>query len=198
MTPELREKLSKIYELVKRGTDGEQAAAQAALDRMLDKYGLEGIDLESLDRSDYRFTYISNLEADLLTALYRYFIDGDARIVQYTDIKRIQISLRYLDYVTLNCAYEYFRRHMKAQWNKTCAPDLAKCRKAKNRNKRRLELQEVFFSTYILASKLYKPHQVKDRDLESMSAAQLQNLMKVAGVEGGEYNRQVVGGLLLN
>ena len=136
MTPEIRRKLAKIYELVKRGTDGEQAAAQAALDRMLDKYGLdkEGVNLDALDKEHYAFTYTSDLEHWLLLRIKFIFIGDEGTGTGYRLHPRIILVLTYLDYVTVSCAYEYYRRHMKAEWKRLCAPELAKCRKAKDKD----------------------------------------------------------------
>jgi hypothetical protein len=41
MTNEIRAKIAKVYELVNNGaTEGERAAAKAAMDRFIDKYKL--------------------------------------------------------------------------------------------------------------------------------------------------------------
>ncbi len=193
MTPEIRRKLAKIYELVKRGTDGEQAAAQAALDRMLDKYGLENVNLEALNKEQYSFTYTTWMEEQLIARILAYLVctmPGG-----YTANRRITLVLTYVDYVTLSCAYEYFRKHMKGEWNRLCAPLVAKCRKGKTKAKRRAELSNMFFARYCIESGLFRQQEVILSPVKSVKELEANKLMM--SVEGGKYNRQVVTGHLL-
>lgn len=201
MSPEIKAKLSKIYELVKRGTEGEQKAAQAALDRMLSKYNLEDINLDSLELEMHKFKYSTWLEEQLMITIINYFLPNAEEVYKRTAkhfaARNIRMELKYLDYVTISCAYEYFRRHMRAQWNKTCAPLLAKCRKAKTRNKLRKELQPLFLSRYIIASKLYHPEELKQIDFDSLSKAEQEQRLKMQKIEGGKYTTQVQTGHML-
>lgn len=201
MNDQLRQKLAKIYELVKRGTAGEQAAAKRALDRMIDKYGLDGVHLESLDINQCYFKYSTMLELDLLKMIIAFFVeapDFTAARRQTGSVRQLKIGLRYLEYVTVNCAYEYFRRHMKAQWKKSCEPVLTRCRSAKTRAKRKAELQEIFFSQYLIMSGLVKEDWIRKLLPEEMNKKDLAIYELLSGVEGGRYNRQLSGGLLLD
>lgn len=53
----LKNKLLKLYELAKRGVDGEKVAASLALDRMLKKYGLTLSDIDSDTPKERRYKY---------------------------------------------------------------------------------------------------------------------------------------------
>jgi hypothetical protein len=86
---------------------------------------------------------------------------------------------------------------MKEQWNKTCAREVKRCRKAKTRNKRRLQLQEAFFERYSIESKLYKDHEITQVDTSKMSHKERKDLMMLRGVEGGTYNKQMTNGLMI-
>lgn len=199
----LKQRLSKVYELVKRGaTEGERAAAQAALDKLLGKYNLTGIDLDSLDREIYKFKYSTTLEEWLLLRILKVMIDDDvaraSAVKQTYGVRQIRLHLRYLDYITVSCAYEYFRRHMKQQWNKLCAAELKKKRKAKTRNQRREELQSLFFDRYIIASKLYKEEELTEVDLSQVSDRERRDRYNLEDIEGGAFATQVQSGHLLN
>ncbi|MEQ9426987.1 MAG: DUF2786 domain-containing protein [Cyclobacteriaceae bacterium] len=203
MNDEIKSRLAKIYELVKRGaTEGERAAAKKALDRLMQKYNLDSVDLESIDRKAYWFKYVSKMEERLLIRLLYFFVEDSEAIFQAASkdtygCRDIYFTLTYLDYVTLDSAYEYFRRHMKAQWQKLCAPELKKCRKTKTRNKKRKKLQAVFYERYIIASNLVDPKNLAKVDLTKMSLKEIEELLQFSDIEGGAYNRQVVTGNLL-
>ncbi|MEQ8685483.1 MAG: DUF2786 domain-containing protein [Imperialibacter sp.] len=196
MTDEIRDRLRKVYELVNRGsTEGEKQAAKLALDRLMKKYNLSEEALNDVTRKVHRFKYATYLEERLIARLLTVMLNQKdlSNAVKDTWQKReIHIKLEYIDYVTLECAYEYFRRHMKEQWNKICAPEVARCRKAKTRSAKRQELQPIFFTKYCIASKLYKENELETRNTDNMSQAELKARNLVSGVQGGQYNRQVV------
>lgn len=200
LNSELKAKLSKVYALVNNGaTEGERKAAKAALDRILEKYNLHGIDLESLDMEEYRFKYSSRNEMILLSQIFIVLCEDKSvrgRVSKNLwQAKELVVDLRYMDFITVEASYEYFRRHMKDQWTKTAAPVLARCRKAKTRNKLRKELQDAFLNKYMIASKLVLPEHIITY-IPKPSEQQI--LRTFQNVEGGNYNRQVVGGNLLN
>ena len=198
LNKELKERLAKIYELVKRGaTDGERSAAKNALDKILAKHNIEGIDLDSIDKKEYFFTYTTEMEEGLLGRLCYHFLNIPIHDVafKYAYKKRIGISLTRLNYITLECSYAYFRKHMKEQWNKTCADELKKKRKAKTKNARRKELQDLFFQRYIIASSLTNGLKVFTKEISDKERKDF-NLLE--DVEGGKYHTQVTNGLLLN
>lgn len=198
MTPEQKEKLKKVYELVKRGsTEGERAAAEKALEKLLAKFNLKGVDLDSLDKEWYKLTYISELELSLLERLIRTMLNEWPSDLGRIGGKTLGIKLTYLDYITISSAYEYFRRHMKQQWIKFAAPHVARCRTAKTRNARRKELQGVFFSKYAIASNFYKPEELTTIDLNDLSKKERADRQRMQSVEGGTYNTQVTNGLYL-
>jgi hypothetical protein len=201
ITPELKNKLSKIYELVKRGSEGEKQAAQKALDKLLSKYNIEGIDLNSLDKKLYIFKYKTDLDHWLLVRIVNMLIDdtsvmGSARR-RTGSVREILLHLRYLDYIIVESSYEYFRRHMKKQWDKVCAVEVNRCRKAKTKNNRREQLKPLFFDKYCILSNLVKPEELIQVELKSTDK-DFRDRMKMTDIEGGNYTTQLHTGLLLN
>ncbi|RKR83218.1 hypothetical protein BDD43_3420 [Mucilaginibacter gracilis] len=200
MTPEQKEKLKKIYELVKRGsTEGERAAAEKALDKMLEKYNMKGVDLDSLDMDWYGLSYTTDLELSLMERLIKTMLGDYPKDIgrMQKGSKTIHMRVTYFDYITVSSAYEYFRRHMKLQWQKFAAPHVAKCRTTKTKNARRKQLQDVFFNKYAIASNFYKPEELQPVDWDSLPKKEQQDYIKLHKVEGGTYNVQVTNGLLL-
>jgi hypothetical protein len=204
MTEEFRDKLKKIYELVNKGsTDGERAAAKQAIDRLLDKYNLTMEDLIDIDKKRYIAKYTSVLEFMLLLAILKIMTDDGFEntyrlTFNYKPVREVAMYLTYLDWVTVESAYEYFRRHMKAEWERLCLPQLKKCRKAKTRNKLRKELQLLFFDRYSIESRLYKEGSLVQISYSEMSQKEIGQRIKLVGVQGGNFNRQVTRGLYLN
>lgn len=198
---ELKNKLSKIYELVKRGgTEGEKIAAKKALDKLLEKHNLQGIDLDSLDKSIYNFKYKTQLDEWLLFRIVAMFAEdaGNLQATKHTYLKKeITLNLTYLDFIAVHASYEYFKRHMASQWKKVCALEVKRKRTSKSKNICRQQLQEPFFSRYVIKSGLYKEHEIENVDLSSLSKKQLDARHKMLEVEGGKYNKQVTNGILL-
>lgn len=205
MTNELRDKLAKVYELVNRGaTEGERNAAKKAMDRLLDKYGLDESQLTGINRKDYIFKYTCAKELILLSQIINMLVVLENRPVRRTwketdkgivRVKEVHANLTYLDYVSINCSYEYFRRHMKGQWNKLCLPIINRCRSAKAKNAKRKSLLHEFMSAYIILSNLCKEEQIIEREIKTGAVAAKVELMR--NVEGGKYNKQVLSNLLL-
>jgi len=210
MNEELKSKLAKIYALVNQGaTEGERAAAKTALDRLIVKYSLDGVDLESIDKSDYFFGYSSDLEKALLLQIAKKLVGRDVEIYIRSWEKNLRISLKYVDYMNVICAYEYFRRHMKEQWNVLCLPEVNRCRKAKTKLKRRKELQAIFIHQYLMKSDLLLTPEIKEEEETEVQPVKPTDVAKqgrkpmraykanakdywlVAGVEGGSYMKQV-------
>jgi hypothetical protein len=199
MDEKVRSKIAKVYELVNRGENGEKVAADAALNRLMKKYNLDEEYIKNINKQDYRFKYSSNMELWLFSQLKEYFFT-DKEIELFRDTygaRDIVAKLEYLDFVMLSSAYEYFRRHMKAQFNKICVPKINRCRTAKTRKKRREELQNLFFSRYIIASKIYRSDQVRKIDTSKLSEKELRDRMALDGIKGGDFKTQVSTGLYL-
>lgn len=199
MENHIKEKLSKVYELVKRGESGEKDAAKLALERILKKYKLDVSALDSLHLKKYHFKYSSNLELWLLSRIIKHLLNQDTSKA-YRDTwgkREVVIELEYLDYVLLSSAYEYFRRHMKSEYNKLVLPQVKRCRTTRTRNARRAKLQEVFFTKYIIASGLYKKEEITKIDTSKMGEKELRDRMQLEGVKGGDYKTQVTTGLYL-
>lgn len=73
MNDKVKEKLTKVYELVKRGVEGERQSAEKMLKKLLEKYNISEDELNSIDEKNYYFKYASNLDEWLLIQLIEYF-----------------------------------------------------------------------------------------------------------------------------
>ena len=196
MTQELRDKLAKIYALVQHGgTEGEKAAAKNQLDKMLKKYNLEGVDLDKIDQTFYEFYYSSKIEDELfLIILSKTLTVRLRRCIHYRKSRAYRIELTHLEWVEVSCAYEYFRRHMKAQWNAICIPEIKKKRTAKTRNARRAELQNSFSARYFYLSGLLGDDEVKIYDVDPRDKKAIEDAAKLSNVKGGKLTKQVQTG----
>ncbi len=200
MNSEIENKISKIYALVNNGsTDGEKQAAKAALDRLIRKYNLSDEYVKNIHMKFYYFQYSTNLDTMIFQQLLDFYFPEKKFEIYKSTVggKNIVCKLEYLDYVQIDCSYAYFRIHANKQFKKFCVPLIARCRTTRTKNAKRQLLQEEFFSRYVIASKLYHQHQLKQIDLNKLSDNQLKAKMAVKGVEGGTYNNQVTTGLFL-
>lgn len=199
MTDDVKNRIAKVYELVNRGVDGEQAAARIALDKLMKKYNLDASDIEFITVKKYSFKYSNNMDLMLLSQLLNFFLKGkEVNAYRHTDgIREVRMPLEYIDFVLISSSYEYFRRHMKAQYKKLCANQVNRCRTTKTKNKRRAELQDIFFRKYVVASKIYHPEQIETVDTSKLSEKERKDRMRLAGIEGGQYSTQVTTGLYL-
>lgn len=198
MTPELKAKLAKVCALAKNGTDGEKAAAQLALDRLVKKYDLECVDFDSLDKEYYSFTYCGSIEVRLMEAILDVMIDDiDVFLDCYRTVrpkKEIRIKMRYTDYVVVSCAYAYFRQHMRPQYRALVTKELKRFKKAK----RQVTLEHIFLSLYLIKSGLVKPEDIIQANPETLSKKELSDRLKMLEhIEGGHYSTQVQTGNLL-
>lgn len=197
MDDKVRERIRMLYALVERGTDGERESAKRTLNALLKKYNLENLNIDDIDKPVRKFKYTSTIELQLLATIIDYFLSKEVTKTgkRYLNKeKAVGLPLNHIDYITIECAYEYFRRHMRQQWKLLCEPVLRKCRKVKTRNKRRVELQNIFIQRYIIASKLIREEDLITRDLSDISAKEMNDLLILGKVEGGKYNVQVHGG----
>jgi hypothetical protein len=201
ISEEIRLKLSKVYELVNNGaTEGEKSAAKKALERILQKYNITEEQLADVSLKQCAFKYSSMLELYLVSRLIAFFFPElykqAARKTFGT--RAVVLNMNHMDWVTLESAYEYFRRHMKKEWQRLCVPELNRCRKQNTRIKRKKELENLFFGQYIIASKLHKPEEVKKINSEELTEKEIRDRMKLNDLEGGSFNRQIHSNLLLN
>lgn len=195
MNEELRSKLAKVYELVNRGaTDGEREAAKKALDRIIEKYNIDESMLSEIELKKYKFTYGSEIEKELLALIIKFFAPH-AFEKTFRGTKYLLSSMVYTDWVLIESAYEYFRRHAKQQWLKLCSKEVARCRKAKTKNKRRKQLQELFITQYAIKSNLVKTEQI--RRIVVTDKNEITDRMMLQEVEGGNFNKQVISNHLL-
>lgn len=204
MNTTLNEKIRKVYELVQRGaTDGEKQAAQRALDKLLKKYNLELNHIASVPKQMYWFKYSREIDRLLFARLIRHFVCGDKEKLKLfmsatNNAKRINAlgcELVYEDWVTVSCAYEYFRKHMHLQWKILVQPTLDRCRKPKTRKLKSQAFIEPFANRYFIKSGLYKQDELEQ---VTLSAKRLEQELQLTGMEGGRFNRQLSNGLLLS
>ena len=197
MNDKVKEKITKVYELVKRGIAGEQQSAEKMLKKLLEKYNISEAELNSIDEKKYYFKYASNLDEWLLMQLTKYFFkEKEYKLyrVKNRGVKEIAIQMPYLDWVTLDSAYGYFKPHLNQQWRKHGLPVVNRCRTTKTKNKRREAMQETFFKLYVARSGIYRPEQ---KISKSLTEEEIKRLTMLYGVEGGKYNQQVTTGLYL-
>jgi hypothetical protein len=200
MNDKVKEKITKVYELVKRGIAGERQSAEKMLKKLLEKYNISEDELNSIDEKNYYFKYASNLDEWLLIQLIEYFFkEKNYKLYRIKDsgVKEITIQMPYLDWVTLDSAYGYFKPHLNQQWRKHGLPIVNRCRTTKTKNKRREEMQQTFFNLYIIRSGIYRPEQKNSNSLKSLTEEEIKRLTMLYGVEGGKYNQQVTTGLYL-
>ena len=197
MNDKVKEKITKVYELVKRGIAGERQSAEKMLKKLLEKYNISEAELNSIDEKNYYFKYASNLDEWLLIQLIEYFFkEKNYKLyrIKYSGVKEIAIQMPYLDWVTLDSAYGYFKPHLNQQWRKHGLPVVNRCRTTKTKNKRREAMQKTFFNLYIIRSGVYRPEQ---KNSKSVTEEEIKRLTMLYGVEGGKYNQQVTTGLYL-
>lgn len=195
MNSKLLLKIEKIKALIKQGVGGESVAAREALNRLIEKHNLDPAVVED---QEYRFKYSTNLELMLIVQINKCLFGDRINLMKDTWHKREVVSvMEYTDYVAMDCSYEYFRRHMKQQWNEHCLPLIRRKRTAKTKNLLRDQLQVVFFSKYIIESKLYLENQLTKIDHSKLSKNEIEAQVAVHGVQGGKYNKQINHGLFL-
>lgn len=199
MDNSIKDKLAKVYALVQQGSAGEKQAAKAALDRLMKKYNINDEYVKTINERFYKFTYSLELDKYLMSRLIKFLLRKDD-IPAYVDTngkRAIVLKLEYLDWVTLDCAYDYFRKHMRGEYKRLVTPQVNRCRTAKTKKARKEQLEDIFFSKYVIASKLYDENEVKRIDLSDISEAERKQRASLAGVQGGSYNVQVQSGLYL-
>ena len=199
MNDKVKEKIAKVYELVKRGIAGEQQSAEKMLKKLLEKYNIPEAELDSIGEKEYYFKYSSNLDEWLLIQLIKYFFkEKNYKLYRIKDsgVKEISIQMSYIDWVTLDSAYGYFKPHLNQQWRKHGLPVVNRCRTTKTKNKRREAMQETFFSLYITRSGIYRSSQTTSNS-KPLTEEEIKRLTMLYGVEGGKYNQQVTTGLYL-
>lgn len=200
MDNQLKDKISKIYELVKRGsTAGEKAAAELALDKLLKKHNLTEEFIKTMHLKKYEFKYATSLDLMLFKQLHHFFFEGKEFNACKSTLgrKSIFISFEYLDWVLFSSAYEYFKRHMNTEFKKVCVPLIKKCRSTKTKNERRAKLQSTFFGQYVINSKIYHQEQVGEIDLSKLPEKERADRERLSQIEGGSYATQVTTGLYL-
>jgi len=105
----IKEKILKVYELVKRGVDGEQSAAQKRLDTLLEKYNITLEDILSEEKKEYRFKKGHHHDKSILFQCLAKFTTQDT----YTKYHRkgyIDVELTKVEYLDLSEALEFYKK----------------------------------------------------------------------------------------
>lgn len=192
MNNQLKDKIAKIMALINQGaTDGEKQAAKKALERIIKAHNIDESQLTSVMFKEYQFKFTTTLEKQLLTRIALFFHPESLRSAIQRHYKRVTLHLTYDEWVTIECAYEFFRRHMKSEYRKAVVPIIKNHRTRITKQRAKQDLEPIFFSNYIIASKLCKPEEMQPLNFDEMSEAELKKRMKLAGVEGGSYKKQV-------
>jgi len=189
ISDQLREKLRRIAALAERGdTEGEREAARRAMDRVLKAAGIDPRKMGDPRKKVYRFKYGYERELCLLTSIKAFLASDEGRGAdmyrgQYRK-REIAMLLTYEDYITIHCAYEYFRRHMKAQHREHIEPHLHRL------DKRHREIANNNFTVeYLNKSGLLDWKKVKQT--KTRNGAETDAIRLSEQVEGGKYHRQM-------
>ncbi|MDN3673101.1 hypothetical protein QWY99_08580 [Flavobacterium branchiarum] len=200
MNEQLKDKISKIYEIVKRGTtEGEKIAAEIALNKLLKKHDLTDEFIKTMHLKEYEFKYATNLDLQLFIQLHKFFFKEKEFNAYKSTLgrKSIFLSLDYIDWVLLSSSFEYFKPHMNSEFRKFCLPLIKRCKTTKTKNARRAKLQDVFFGQYVMKSKIYHKEQIGTIDLSKLSEKELADREQLSKIEGGSYSTQITTGLYL-
>lgn len=194
----IKSKIEKIYALVNHGIEGEKEAAKKALDRLMKKYNIDEEYVKTIHIKLYYFTYSHELDKSLFQRLIEHLLKKDLQLYISTLGQRaVGAKLEYMDWVTLECAYDYFKKHMKTEYKRLVTPQLNRCRTAKSKRSKKVILDSIFFSNYVIASKLYEDHELTSLNHSKMTQEQRKQRASLTGVQGGTYNQQVSTGLYL-
>lgn len=201
----IKQRFENLRALAERGaTRGERKAALKGMERLIAKYDLETEHIHDALKVQYSFKYASDLDWRLFCRLYSFFLHTDEEIYvryhkfedeEWVECREIVVELSRVDYITMDCAFGYFRPHMNKQWRKIALPEINRHRKAKHKKKKRKLLQEKFFVRYCIASGLYREDELQNKEISSR--AELEAILMFRNVEGGEFNQQVGTGLYL-
>lgn len=194
----IKSKIEKIYALVNHGVAGEKEAAKKALDRLMKKYNIDEEYVKTIHIKLYYFTYSHDLDKALFQRLIKHLLKKDLDLYISTFGRRaVGAKLEYMDWVTLECAYDYFKKHMKTEYKRLVTPQLNRCRTPKTKRFKKEQLDPIFFSNYVIASNLYEDHELTSLDNSRMSQEERKQRASLRGVNGGSYNPQVSSGLYL-
>ncbi len=88
MEAKLKEKLLKLYELVKRGIDGEKVNAELMLNKLLKKHGLTIDNIDTEELKDFYYKYTTKISAKIIRQII-YRVTNRSRIWTVSSYKEI-------------------------------------------------------------------------------------------------------------
>lgn len=162
MENKLKDKLLKLYELAKRGVDGEKENAEFMLNKLLDKHGLtiQDIDQETPKKRWYKYT--TNLSKKIISQIVFKVINNDSVysvrgykevVAEVTDYQHIQI-LELIDF------------HLE------------------NFNKERKQFLNDFTSAYVQKHRLFRDTKDEDvRGRKPLSIEEKQALWRMSNIK---------------
>jgi hypothetical protein len=200
-------RLSKIYALVERGaTEGEKQAAKNIFDKLLIKHGLTEDDVTEIVKKNYAFTFANYAEEILLVHLCAYVLNvwtcDVQRYAYRNEQRKVYIrNLTKLEYIQIVAMYEYFRRHMKAEYKlvvKTTVDKALSMRGLIKRNNKpytnsdvareRKNTQGVFITKYLKASGISRTKP----DSETIQVSTMADHSSFEAIQGGKYHEQLM------
>ena len=117
----VRATLRKVFALAQTGADGERAAAQQTLDRMLAKYGLVLGDIVDEHRAVVWFKFADWMEAVMLSCVVRVVLGIDDNPVEYVrgnqrkGTRVVGYKLSKVEGVEVQVAYDHYLRLLSAE-----------------------------------------------------------------------------------
>ncbi len=189
MDNNIRDRIEKVYALVNQGaTEGERIAARHQLAKILKRYNIDEESIKQPSLKSYFFPYRNYMESTLLMIIMEYLrIDHSQGKRHWRKWRNgvayrfnyIELPLTYETYIECDCMYQYFRRHMRGEYEKV--------RTNFKRRKRQRDNEFIFVSQYTIKSGI-----VRSEDLVKADPKLINALNKIYdNIEGGSYKRQV-------
>ncbi|CAM1374377.1 Protein of unknown function [Tenacibaculum litopenaei] len=143
MELKLKEKLSKLYELAKRGVDGEKINAELMLNKMLEKHGLTISDIDTETPKERYYPYTTTMSNTLIRQIIY-------RVTERTDIYSIR---SYKEIVVKATDYEHIQILEQIDFH------------LENFNKERKQFLKDFTDAYVQKHRLFK--ETTEEDLKN-------------------------------
>jgi hypothetical protein len=99
--------IRKVRELADRGVDGEQAAAQKMLERLMDKYGISFSDIEDEDKIESRSMRVHNASRWIFFGIIAKVTQPEGGIRYGAKGNVITIRLTLSDYIIVQSMYDH-------------------------------------------------------------------------------------------
>lgn len=172
------ELLKKIKALAERGVGGEKDSAQALLDRLMKKYGVTELDLETERVETAWFRYRDEMERRILSQII-FMVTGKYSfgcIGRHTNRPRKErgVDCTAAERLEIEANYEFFKEAMKQEF-------------------------EVFFTAFCYKNNLYpSKNKVPPKDIDEMTPEEKARILKAGlmaeGMERHTLQKMIEGG----